>query len=202
MNKIFSYLALGDSYTIGENVSLFEGYPYQTVQMMRRSGKMFNAPEIIAKTGWTTADLAVHLESLVLNPHYDFISLLIGVNNQYRSLPSSQYTLELEKLIEICSKLTGKAGRVLVLSIPDWGATPFARGKDTATISKEIALFNNVNRVVSRKKEVRYVDITTGSHENISDLSYLSNDGLHPSPKAYARWAKLLVENMADELEK
>jgi lysophospholipase L1-like esterase len=197
MNSPLSYLALGDSYTIGESVALFESYPYQVIQLLRRSGKPAYAPEIIAKTGWSTMELASQLDGMELMPSYDFVSILIGVNNQYRGLPSSRYTLELEELLTRCITLAGNHNHhVFVLSIPDWGLTPYARGRDTANISREIALFNRINKKISKTHIVNYLDVTSGSPENSNDLSYLSGDGLHPSSKAYSRWAKLLGKKM------
>jgi lysophospholipase L1-like esterase len=195
--ETYSYLALGDSYTIGESVPLYESYPYQLVQSLRLAGKAFYAPEIIAKTGWTTSDLASRLKQTILNSNYDFVSLLIGVNNQYRNLSSAEYTLEFEELLlKSIAFANNYNGHVFVLSIPNWGQTPYARGRDTNNISKEIGLFNNINRTVSKNHKVNYVDIAEASPENPNDISFLSGDGLHPSGKSYARWAALISEKM------
>lgn len=192
----YSYLALGDSYTIGESVQLYESFPYQLVQLLRKAGKAFHAPEIIAKTGWTTSDLTASVNNTLLNPSYDFITLLIGVNNQYRGLPSDQYTRELEYLILKCIALAKNySGHVFVLSIPDWGLTPYARGKDTENISKEITLFNNISRTISKNSKVNYTDFPY-SADRVHDMSFLSGDGLHPSAKLYARWAKELADRI------
>jgi lysophospholipase L1-like esterase len=185
----YSYLALGDSYTIGESVSLYESYPYQLVQLLRKAGKSFHAPEIIAKTGWTTTDLVSRLNKTLLNPGYDFVSLLIGVNNQYKGLPTAQYTQEFEDLTLKCISLANNySGHVFVLAIPDWSLTPYARGRDTANISKEIAVFNNINKVVSKNHKVNYSEVTN-MRENLNDSGLLSGDGLHPSARSYAKWA-------------
>jgi lysophospholipase L1-like esterase len=199
MKNSFTYLALGDSYTIGESVALYESFPYQAVQMVRKTGKELFAPEIIARTGWTTTELSSRIKETILNSAYDFVSLLIGVNNQYRGLPSSQYTLEFEELlVESISKAGNVNNRVFVLSIPDWGLTPFARGRDSANISREIGLFNAINRKISKTHHATYIDITTGSPETFNEPSYLSGDALHPSAKAYTRWAKLLSSKMLE----
>jgi lysophospholipase L1-like esterase len=198
---MYTYLALGDSYTIGESVPLFDAYPYQAVQYIRNAGKALNAPEIIAKTGWSTSDLTKQLDSLLLAPHYDFVSILIGVNNQYRGLPPSQYSIEFENLLKLCiAKAKDNFNRVFVLSIPDWALTPFARGRDITTISSQIAVFNSINSSISKTFNVNYIDITTGSPETFNDSSFLSADALHPSTKAYKRWAKLLGEKMLETI--
>jgi lysophospholipase L1-like esterase len=186
---------LGDSYTIGEGVPLYESYPYQTVQLLRRGGKSFNAPEIIAKTGWTTSELASLTDHTLLSLPYNIVSLLIGVNNQYRGLSIARYATEFEELVTRCISFTAdKPGSVFVLSVPDWGLSPFANGLNRQNISEEIKEYNSINREISRKHAVSYVDITTGSPETIADTSYFAADGLHPSGKAYKRWAGILSE--------
>jgi lysophospholipase L1-like esterase len=197
MSLIYSYLALGDSYTIGEGVPIYQSYPYQAVQLLRGSGKLFYAPEIVAKSGWTTTELASQIDNTILNSSYDFVSLLIGVNNQYRGMSSRQYAAEFEELlVRALSFAAEKPSRVFVLSIPDWSLTPFAKFRNTSTISTEVALFNQLNRSMSEKYQVNYIDITTGSPETSEDLSYLTEDGLHPSGKAYKRWASLLADGV------
>jgi lysophospholipase L1-like esterase len=189
-----TYLALGDSYTIGEGVPLHESFPYQVVQLLRQEKKVFNAPEIIARTGWTTSELASRIDHTPLSQPYDFVTLLIGVNNQYRGLLSSHYTLEFEELLERAINLTSANKRVFVLSIPDWSRTPYASDRNVTKVSNEISLFNNINRVVTRKHNCNYLDITTAS-PIAEDVSFLASDGLHPSAKEYFRWAKMLAEN-------
>ena len=197
MSSTYTYLALGDSYTIGEGVALHDSYPYQTVQILRNSGKAFQAPEIIAKTGWTTSELASQIDHTILNTVYDFVSLLIGVNNQYRGMPASHYSIEFEEILTRSVSLAGqKPSRVFVLSIPDWGLTPFAKGRDSDKITHEIAGFNNINRILARQLSVNYIDVTSGSPETGTNLPYLAKDGLHPSSKAYKRWAEMLATSM------
>jgi len=197
MSSTYTYLALGDSYTIGEGVPLHDCYPYQAVQILRNSGKAFQAPEIIAKTGWTTSELASQIDHTILNTVYDFVSLLIGVNNQYRGMPASHYSIEFEELLTRSVSLAGqKPSRVFVLSIPDWGLTPFAKGRDSDKITHEIAGFNNINRILTLQFNVNYIDVTSGSPETGTNLPYLAKDGLHPSSKAYKRWAEMLATSM------
>jgi lysophospholipase L1-like esterase len=197
MTNCINYLALGDSYTIGEGVLLHESYPYQLVQVMRAQGKEIYGPEIIAKTGWTTTELTSHLDHTILNAAYDVVSLLIGVNNQYRSLSPDEYALEFEELMQKSLSLARfKSDHVFVLSIPDWGKTPFAAGRDTKAITSQIALFNKINFDISKRYGAAHVDITTNSPETVSDPSFLAADGLHPSPKAYKRWASMVAERL------
>ncbi|HEX6431983.1 MAG TPA: SGNH/GDSL hydrolase family protein [Niastella sp.] len=193
MAKTFSYLALGDSYTIGEGVPIYESFPYQTVQGLRKAGYSFYAAEIVAKTGWTTDELQVGISNSRLLASYDLVSLLIGVNNQYRGRGLQEYTQQFEALLQQAIGFTGNHQKhVFVLSIPDWGVTPFANGKNSATIMHEIDSFNAVNRLFAEKYAVNYIDITPGTRLAANDPSLLAADQLHPSGKEYGRWAMQL----------
>lgn len=184
------YLALGDSYTIGEQVPLYESFPYQLVQMARRAGWKLDAPEILAKTGWTTDELIRAMNSYVFQPPYDWVSLLIGVNNQYRGWPVATYSIEFNKLLDDAIQLAGgRRDRVVVVSIPDWGATPFAAERNREEISNQIDAFNKINQQHAEEQAVGYIDITPGTRLAISDSSLLAPDGLHPSGLEYRRWA-------------
>ncbi|HYE55165.1 MAG TPA: SGNH/GDSL hydrolase family protein [Chitinophagaceae bacterium] len=186
-----TYLALGDSYTIGEGVPLYESFPYQTVQLLRKSGISFHAPEIIAKTGWTTDELMAGIAATKLLPAYDRVTLLIGVNNQYRGRSVHEYQHEFEVLLKQAIAFAGsKAQHVIALSIPDWGVTPFAADRDTAKIAQEIDAYNAVNKKLSLQYKVNYIDITPGTRSSANDESFLAADKLHPSGKEYARWAE------------
>jgi lysophospholipase L1-like esterase len=203
MKNEITFLTLGDSYTIGEAVPLHGSFPYQVVQLMRRDGYLFHAPEIIAKTGWTTGELQSALSSTRLLPSYDFVGLLIGVNNQYRGGSIDEYKQQFEFLLKKSIRLAAnKSSRVIVLSIPDWGATPFAEGRDRKKISQEIDQFNAVNAALSNQHQTHYMNITVGSRVNGKDLSFMTADNLHPSEKEYARWATLIAEVMQKQLIK
>ncbi len=195
MSNILNILCLGDSYTIGECVPLHESFPYQTVQNLRKQGFKVAAPEIIAKTGWTSFELLEHLVQIKINEKYDFVTLLIGVNNQYRNLPiqafAEDFNLLLAKAIKHCS-----ANNVFVLSIPDWGVTPFANEKNSKNIAKEIDVFNTVIESISLAGNCNYINITEITRLAINDLTLIATDGLHPSGKEYAKWANLLVEKI------
>lgn len=192
-----SYLALGDSYTIGEQVLLADSFPYQSVQVLRRKNRKFdfNAPEIIAKTGWTTDELAVAIGQSTLLSKYDFVSLLIGVNNQYRGRTVENYKEEYESLLQKAIQLTGNEPRhVFVLSIPDWGITPFAAERDSSTIAKEIDSYNSACKIITEGLHCHFIDITTSLRIDGRQTDFLAADGLHPSGKEYAKWALQLSE--------
>lgn len=191
--KQYSYLALGDSYTIGEQVPFAENYPNQLVQLMRKDGYDFHAPEIVARTGWTTDELQFGINNHIFRPAYDFVTLLIGVNNQYRGRSTEEYEAHFSDLLDQAIAFAGsRKERVAVLSIPDWGITPFAAGKEQAKISQEIDLFNEINRRVTTTAGIHYIYITGLTREAQNDSSLLADDGLHPSGKEYKRWAGLL----------
>jgi len=203
MTRHFStYLALGDSYTIGEALPLYESFPYQVLQILRGKGFHFHAPEIIAKTGWTTSELAEHLLHTRLNEHYDFVTLLIGVNNQYRGLSLEDYQTHFEFLLKKALHFANnKAERVVVISIPDWGTTPFAAGKDKNKIASEINRFNEAKKALALKYEVDYIDITTSQRTDGDDPAFIAADKLHPSAKEYAKWAYQIAEKFESVLK-
>lgn len=194
--KKYSYLALGDSYTIGESVPVYDNFPYQLVQALRVKGIAFYAPEIVAKTGWTTDELQAGINKTSFLLSYDLVTLLIGVNNQYRGRPIDQYEKDFEQLVKQAIQFAqNKPANVVVVSIPDWGATPFAKDRDRVKISKEIDAFNAVNKRISTRYNVKYADITEGSRKASTDPGLVANDGLHPSGSEYAKWVqKILAE--------
>ena len=182
------YLALGDSYTIGESVEEAQRFPNQLASMLADEGLTVDVT-IIARTGWTTDELWQGIQTQTVTPPYDMVSLLIGVNNQYRGRSVEEYresfVFLLKRSIEYAG---GDARRVIVFSIPDWGVTPFAAGRDAAQIASEIDAFNQVNLEETQKEGAYYVDITPVSRKAINDPSLIAGDGLHPSGKMYAEW--------------
>jgi lysophospholipase L1-like esterase len=191
--KTSSYLALGDSYTIGESLPLEDNFPHQTVALLRKKGIAITDPEIVAKTGWTTDELMDAISKRPLKSNYDYVSLLIGVNNQYRGRDIATYEKEFEQLLRQAIQFAdGKPEHVFVLSIPDWGATPFAEGRDRAKITSEIDQFNLANLKIAQQYKVHYLEITVGTREVKQDLSLVADDKLHPSKKEYTRWAEKL----------
>lgn len=193
-NQPTRYLAMGDSYTIGESVPENERWPNQLADLLKTSSEREIEVTIIARTGWTTAELWQGIQAQKVEPPYDMVSLLIGVNNQYRGYDINEYREEfrflLEKAIEYAG---GNADHVFVLSIPDWGVTPFARGRDAEKIAQEIDAFNAINLEESQKAGVSYIDITPNSREAVNNPSLIAGDGLHPSGTMYARWAELAL---------
>lgn len=193
--KNLTFLALGDSYTIGEGVPVFDNFPYQAVKLLRQKGIKINAPEIVAKTGWTTDELINGIENYQLLKKYDLVTLLIGVNNQYRGRNVDEYGIQYKKLLDSAVKFAGgKKERVLVLSIPDWGVTPFAEGKDRSKIATEIDRYNAVKEKITKEAGVVFISITEGTREASGDISLLAKDKLHPSEKEYKRWAEKIVQ--------
>ncbi len=189
-NLSFSILTLGDSYTIGESVLPQGDFPNQTVKLLKKDGYEFDPPEIIAKTGWTTDELQTAINEHTFLPKYDFVTLLIGVNNQYRGRTVENYKVEFEILLKQVIQLAeNNTNHVIVLSVPDWGSTPFAEGRDRKQITKEIDEYNAVNKMIADKFKVHYINITPGTREAANDNSLLAADGLHPSAKEYQRWA-------------
>jgi lysophospholipase L1-like esterase len=190
-----TFLALGDSYTIGEQVLLTESFPYQTVQLLRNKNIYITAPEIIAKTGWTTDDLNAAIQENIFLKQYDFVSLLIGVNNQYRGRAIEEYETEFNFLLEQAVELAGNdSTKVFVLSIPDWGVTPFAADRDIAKIANEIDEYNAACKKITLQYNCTFIDITTSQRADAHDVKMLAGDGLHPSGKEYAKWAEQLAD--------
>jgi len=190
------FLALGDSYTIGESVTPKERWPVQLAALVRARGVPLGDPAIIAATGWTTDELAAGIDHANPQGTYDLVSLLIGVNNQYRGRGEEEYRQQFLALLQRAIAFAGgEPERVLVLSIPDWGVTPFARhsGRNPAAIAAEIDAFNAINRVEAERAGVHYIDVTPVSRQAANDLSLIADDGLHPSGRMYAEWAQLTL---------
>jgi len=186
----YSYLALGDSYTIGESVKESERWPVQLSNSLRNK---LNKPVIIAKSGWTTDKLIDTLNKINFNKKFDFVALLIGVNNQYRGRRVENFkegfTILLKKSIEYANY---KKERVMVVSIPDWGVTPFAKNKNRTIICNEMDAFNKVIHDECMKNNITFFNITEISRKAVNDNSLIAEDGLHPSKKMYKQWVKII----------
>ena len=181
------YLALGDSYTIGESVAEEERFPNQLARALG-----FPPPQIVAKTGWTTDELNAAIDAANPQGPFDLVTLLIGVNNQYRGRDAEQYRGEFAALLQRAIGFAGgDPGKVIVVSIPDWGVTPFAEGRDRAKIAREIDEYNRVNSEEAAKARATYVHITTISRGG--DPALVAADGLHPSGRQYAAWVRLIA---------
>jgi lysophospholipase L1-like esterase len=198
---MYTYLALGDSYTIGEQVSSDENFPHQTVALLKKQGIEVSQPVIIATTGWTTDELAASIREHNITDTFSFVTLLIGVNNQYRGRELENYKEEYAQLLDIAIRYAdGHAQNVFVLSIPDWGVTPFAEGKDRAQIAKDIDAYNAAKKEITLAHKCHYIDITDSTRKNGTTAEYLAEDGLHPSGKEYKIWAQRLAPEVAKVL--
>lgn len=193
MNKLEKprYLALGDSYTIGESIAEDDRWPVRLAHSLNKHGTPLDAPQIVAKTGWSTDELIAAIASHELQPPYALVSLLIGVNNQYRGRDAGNYRDEFSDLLQFAIRMAGQHPHcVLIVSIPDWGVTPMARKekRDPQRIASEIDTYNTIARREAEAAGARFVDITGISRDCADDPLMLAEDGLHPSAEQYARW--------------
>lgn len=197
----FRYLALGDSYTIGESVLSANNYPQLLKNKFIEAGLAVSETKIIAKTGWRTDDLMYAINREKLTGHYDVVTLLIGVNNQYQHKPIDQYKKEFRQLLETAIKLAGgHANQVFVISIPDYGYTPFGL-KNQTTISAEIDSYNAINKKIAKEYNVKRFDITPISRQGIKQPELVAKDGLHPSERMYQAWIEFFGNKIIAELK-
>lgn len=202
---MYSYLALGDSYTIGEAVSAAESFPFQLAQRLRELGISVQDPKIIAKTGWTTDELQQAIAAENLQQQFDLVTLLIGVNNQYRNYSTAVYREEFRALLQQAIQFSGnRKERVVVVSIPDWGVTPFclSSDKDPVQVAAAIDAFNVINREETALEAVAYVDITGESRKAEQDRSLLAVDGLHYSGKMHGAWVDKIAPSVISVLKR
>jgi lysophospholipase L1-like esterase len=187
-----SYLALGDSYTIGEGVSEGDRWPNRLAARLRADGVGLADPQVIARTGWTTDELRTAVEQGPTG-RFDLVSLLIGVNDQYRGLGVARYREAFDRVLRLALGLAKLPAHLIVLSIPDWSVTPFAAGRDRAAIAREIDAFNGVNRAAASAAGAHYLDITPLSRGALDNAALIAADGLHLSATMYSMWVDLLV---------
>jgi lysophospholipase L1-like esterase len=217
-----TYLALGDSYTIGEQVLAEENFPNQTVNIINQTADgaesrlrgysqtpsvvansdggliKFNPPKIIATTGWTTDELDTAINEENITTTFDLVTLLIGVNNQYRGKSVANFKIEFEHLLQRAIQFANNiANHVIVLSIPDWGVTPFAADRDAKQIAKEIDAYNFVCKNAAKHFNTHYIDITTSQRMDGAKDDFLAQDKLHPSGKEYKKWAEKVAQEIA-----
>jgi lysophospholipase L1-like esterase len=189
------FLALGDSYTIGERVAPAARWPAQLAALLRARGVAVAEPEIVARTGWTVDDLAAALEEAEPSGPYDLVTLQIGVNDEYRGRAAEVYRGEFRVMLRrAVAYAGGRSERVLVLSIPDWSVTPFAARRSRPDVAAEVERFNAVNREEATRAGARWVDVSAESRDAARDPALLADDGLHPAPAMYAAWARLALE--------
>lgn len=198
-----SFLSLGDSYTIGERVSEADRWSVQLSSLLRSEGIAVAPPDIIARTGWTTAELAEGIKNTPKTKNYKLVSLLIGVNNQYRGQSIERYRTEFRSLLETSVEYAnGRKQRVFVLSTPDWGVSPFGAGSDRDKVAREIDAFNAVAKEECDKAGILYIDITPLSRTGLGDPSMFASDGLHFSGKMYGLWAMEALPKVKELLSK
>lgn len=196
----YTYLALGDSYTIGEMVNENERFPVQLSARLNSDSIDIAEPLIIAKTGWTTDELLAAIKEKNVKDTFSIVTLLIGVNNQYRGRDAENYRSELKQLLDIAINYAGgKKEHVFVLSIPDWGVTPFAEGKERGKIAAEIDEYNRVKKEECEKLGVKFYDITEISRT--IDPALIASDGLHPSGKMYKMWVDKIYNDIRSTLK-
>lgn len=198
-----TYLALGDSYTIGESVAESERWPVQLAAKVVEDGISMASPKIIARTGWRTDELIEAIEKdKNLAERYDLVSLLIGVNNQYQGKSVESFAPEFEELVKTAIKFAGNDRKnVIVLSIPDYGKTPFGAAKEKE-VAEAINIYNKVSRDICKKYKVKYFNITTLSRKAKSDLELVADDKLHPSGKMYTEWVEVISDHVSKRLKK
>ena len=196
-----SYLALGDSYTIGQGVLPNERYPNLLADTLEQLGIPMHKPQIIAETGWTTANLITAIDNAQINTTFDFVSLLIGVNNQYQHKPIAEYQQQFEQLLQKAIVFANNdTSKVVVLSIPDYGYTPFGQANQ-ATISAQIAEFNAINKAIANAYGVQYFDITPISQQALLQPNLVATDQLHPSGEMYKQWVALMIDDVKELLK-
>lgn len=196
-----TYLALGDSYTIGESVPYDLNYPNQLYEKLVADDIAIDAPKIIARTGWTTEELAAAIERENPATDYCLVSLSIGVNNQFRGYAIGAYEENFETLLQQAIAFAGGDNkRVFVISIPDYGVTPFGQRRNAEKIATELDAYNAINKRIVEAYEVAYFDITPISREGLERPELVASDGLHPSAKQYEEWVNLIYEQVKQEM--
>jgi len=202
-NDSKSFLALGDSYTIGQSVEESERWPVQLADQLSERGVEVSTPKIIATTGWRTDQLKDAIAAdTELKDQYDLVSLLIGVNNQFQGKTVGSFAPEFEELLQTAIRLAGTKDRVIVLSIPDYGVTPFGISRGEERIARELDEYNRVSKEICDRYEVSYFDITPISREAKTDPELIASDNLHPSGKMYGQWVDLILEDVETLLSK
>ena len=194
----YSFLALGDSYTVGEGVNENDRWPNQFVDLANENGFDFDQPVIIAETGWKTYDLLDSINQTNFSSKYDYISLLIGVNNQFNSRPIHEFEEDLNKLMDEMNRIKKDDGSIIIISIPDWGYTPFAESVEMSDISEKIDLFNSSLMKFAATNDLKYVDVTEISRRAINEPNLITDDNLHPSKKMYLEWANKIYNIWID----
>jgi lysophospholipase L1-like esterase len=199
------YLALGDSYTIGEGEKSENSYPLQVAEILKSEDFSFSNTKIVAKTGWTSGELLEAVEKENITPNaFDFASLLIGVNNQYKGQPLEQFKADLTKLIEVTLPYVGhQKDKLVLISIPDWGVTRFGQSgiRPTDQIAKEIDAYNEVVRLEALAYGLSFINVTDSYRIRGGISENMVADGLHPSRFIYREWAFFISEKIKESVK-
>jgi lysophospholipase L1-like esterase len=187
------YLALGDSYTVGEGVQIEEQWPRQLVSMLREKGVDVDDLVMIARTAWTTDELLDAIDDAPPTGAFDLVSLMVGVNDQYRARAVDTFRTDFTAILRRALGFAPSPSRLIVVSIPDWGAAPFADGQDRARITREVSMFNDCARQLVERSRAHWVDVTAASRRMTRDRSLAVADGLHPSGAMYREWAEIIL---------
>ncbi|HET8804392.1 MAG TPA: SGNH/GDSL hydrolase family protein [Aequorivita sp.] len=198
----YKYLALGDSYTIGESVCRDCNYPKQFTDSFNQTSNEKTSVKIIAKTGWTTTDLLSAIASEKPSKEYDLVTLLIGVNNQYQNKPFAVYEEEFPKLLDMAIDFAkGNTENVIVLSIPDYAFTPFGQKSGKAEkITSELNKYNAFAEKITEQKRVKFVNITPITQKGLENPALVASDGLHPSEVAYKKFVEMMFESASKKI--
>lgn len=195
--KQLNYLALGDSYTVGESLAAKKSFPKQLEKRLEDNLNIKIQTKIIAQTGWRTDNLINGIDAAELETSYDFVTLLIGVNNQFQGTPFSVYEKEFPELLASAIKFADNTpSQVVIVSIPDWSFTPFGSNRDEENISKEIDMYNAFAKLKAEESKVKFIEITDITREGLDKPELVAGDGLHPSEEAY----KLFVDRIAPNI--
>ncbi|WP_292971835.1 SGNH/GDSL hydrolase family protein [Mucilaginibacter sp.] len=196
------YLALGDSYTVGRGVAQSQSFPYQLVAKLRQKNIPVASPVLIAQNGWRTDELLTGIDNQAGNARYNFVTLLIGVNNQYQHKDTATYRTEFNEILKKAITFAGgNSKHVFVLSIPDWGVTPFANGRNRDKIAGEIDAYNAINKQITQEAGAIYVSITDLTRDAGDDKAFVTTDNLHPSSKMYGWWVDRLSKAIVKGLK-
>lgn len=198
----FTILCLGDSYTVGEAVPVSQSFPFQLLQNLKTEDLITKGTyNLIAKTGWTTTELKEALQQNAVSSTYDIVTLLIGANNIFRNYPTEIYETEFEELLQAAIQKTGnQPEKVIVISIPDYGYTPFGKNNQ-AEISAKINAYNTINELLALQYGAQYVNITPISRKGLQQSYLITYDGLHPSGIMYAEWVAQIIDLAANVIE-
>jgi lysophospholipase L1-like esterase len=200
---VFSYIALGDSYTKGEDIPSEGSFPRQLEKRLISAGYTREKDvRVIAQTGWTCDNLYKSVQAAAIeNNAYRLVTLLAGVNDQYQRIPIQFYPERFGLLVDEAIRISGNKDRVVILSIPDYSVTPFAKGSNTEKIASELKQYNDINRGIAENRGIKYVDITGISLKAKDDLSYLADDKVHPSAKMYEEWVTAMWDTVREALK-